>query len=33
MNFEIPNVRDGEYTSFDGTKTFKAKIYESDEGE
>lgn len=26
-------VRDGEYTSFDGTKTFKAKIYESDEGE
>ena len=26
-------VRDGEYTSFGGTKTFKAKIYESDEGE
>ena len=26
-------VRDGEYTSFDGTKTFKSKIYESDEGE
>ncbi|MBR4362778.1 MAG: GNAT family N-acetyltransferase [Ruminococcus sp.] len=26
-------VRDGEYTSFDGKRTFKAKIYELDEGE